>query len=105
MNEIIDLVGISGLVAMFSGISMGWYLAALNQYVPVRSVRRSLITNVVASISFILPVALERTITQHPNLQPDQWFVMWALLMTFMMAADVSNYIICHMVRDRRNNS
>lgn len=97
-NDLIALVGISGFIAMFSGISMGWYLAALNHYVPVKSLKKSVITNIVGSVSFIFPIAFERTLTGSPTLHPTQWVAMWALLVTFMMAADLSNYIIC-MVR------
>lgn len=96
ISGLVELIGISGWIAMFSGITMGWYLAAINGFIPVRSLKRSLITNFVASVSFIFPIALERTITDSPSLEPSAWTAMWLLLITFMMAADISNYILCH---------
>ena len=95
MQEIIDIVGVSFFVALLTGMSMGWYLAALNRYVPVLSIRRSLITNFVGGVSFILPIAMQRTVTTDPNLEPTAWFAMWFLLIVFMTSADITNYVIC----------
>lgn len=103
LQEVIELIGVSWVVAVATGISMGWYLAALNRYVPVLSVKKSLITNFVAAVSFIVPIAIERAYSAHPNLRPEQWFVMWFLLITFMMTADIANYVICRFVKRRAN--
>lgn len=94
--ELLELIGVSLLIAAASGATMGLYLAAVNQYIPVLSVRKSFITNVVVTLSFFLPVAIQRFATDDPTLRPVAWTALGILYLVFSMTADVSNYIICH---------
>ncbi len=94
--NIIELMGLSLIVAIASGTSMGLYLAALNRYVPVRSAQKSLINNVVITGSFFIPIALQRVATADPTLPPVAWVSFGLLYLAFSTAADVTNYIWCH---------
>lgn len=94
--DVFTLVGISFLTAAAAGATMGLYLAAVNNFIPVRSLRKSLITNLVIAISLFLPLALQREFTGDANLGVAAWTGMGLIYITFAMTADVVNYLICH---------
>jgi hypothetical protein len=94
--NVLELMGLSLIVAAVSGMTMGLYLAAVNHYIPTRSLRKSTITNVVVTVSFFLPIALQRIVTDDPSLNSTAWFALGFLYLAFATAADVTNYIICH---------
>ena len=93
--NVIELMGISLLTAALAGVTMGHYLAAVNHYIPVRSVRKSIITNIVVTVSFFLPIALQRAATDDPTLNSTAWFALGIMYLVFSTTADVVNYAIC----------
>jgi len=94
--DVLELMGISLLIAAASGSTMGLYLAAVNQYIPVANVRKSVITNIVVTASFFIPIALQRIVTDDPTLTPTAWVALAFMYLTFSMTADAVNYILCH---------
>lgn len=97
--DVFTLVGISFLTAAGSGATMGLYLAAVNKFIPVRDIRKSLITNIVIAVSLFLPVALQREFTGDANLGVVAWVGMGLIYLTFAMTADLVNYWLCHRKR------
>lgn len=93
--NVIELMGISLLTAVAAGATMGHYLAAVNRYIPVRSVRKSVITNIVVTVSFFLPIALQRVVTDDPTLSPTAWIALGIMYLAFSTTADAVNYVLC----------
>lgn len=99
MNVVFDAFQTIGLTTLLlvviTGGMMGFYLASINGFVRVRSLRRSLITNVVAATSFMYPIAMQREFTSDSNLSWSVWLAMWVLMLVFTTMADVANWLFC----------
>lgn len=102
IRQLVDLIGYSFFVALGCGFTMGVYLAALNQYIRVRSLHRSVITNLVAATSFLFPIALQRDVTEVDNLKWGVWVAMWFLMVVFTMTADLTNWWVCTQAARKR---
>lgn len=96
MENVFALVGLSFFTAAVSGATMGVYLAAVNKFIPVVSLRKALITNLVIALSLFFPIALQRELTGAANLGVVAWTAMGVMYLTFATAADVVNYIVSH---------
>jgi hypothetical protein len=95
LADIISIVGLSGFVTLVAGAGLGVYLAAVHSFVPVRRVRRSVITDVVVGLSFFIPLALMRVLFGQPTLGPAAWIAFTLLWFTFSITADLTNYAVC----------
>lgn len=97
LSDALALIGVhTVLLAIITGAMMGFYLASINGFIRVRSLRRSLITNLVAATSFLYPIALMRELIHVDNLSWVVWFAMWLLLIAFTMTAEIANWLFCH---------
>jgi len=101
LAQLIDIIGVSFLVAVVTGMSLGLYLAAIHSFVPIRSLRRSLITDAVIGLSFFLPLAIQRVVTESPTLGPVAWTGFTVLWLAFAFTADTMNYVICRWKQGR----
>lgn len=95
--SLIDKIGISFFTALICGVGLGVYLAAINNYIPVRSIKKSYITNAVIGLSFFLPIFLQRALSQTPDIvnSADRWAAAFILWLVFSTTADAVNWIIC----------
>lgn len=94
--EALNTIGLATfLLVVVTGTMMGYYLASINGFVRVRSLRRSLITNLVAATSFLYPVALQREFVNSDNLAWSVWLAMWLLFVVFTMLAGIANWVLC----------
>jgi hypothetical protein len=101
-TSLIEILGLSLATAVITGISMGWYLSAVNKFTPPGNVRKSYINDVVIGFSFFLPIAIERSLLAEPNLGPTAWVACGILWLTFSLTADTSNYLISKYVTRKR---
>lgn len=98
MDAIAYIVGeflhITTAVAIITGSMLGFYLAAINGFAKVRSLSKSLITNLVTGLSFFAPL-FWYFISLGENERADRWFAALVLYVVFSTTADVSNYVWC----------
>lgn len=95
LASLVDIIGVSALVAVVTGASLGLYLGAIHSWVPVNNLRRSLITDVVIGLSFFVPLALMRIVTSDATLAPVAWVGFTLLWFMFSLTADTTNYVVC----------
>lgn len=91
-----EFLQVTGVVAIITGAMLGFYLAAINRFIPVRSLSKSLMTNIVTATSFFIPLFLLISTLPGGSERGDRWIAAFILYLMFSTTADVSNWLWCH---------
>lgn len=105
MEHLFSAIGISFLMAPVLGAMAGIYLASVYEFKRVRNLRRPVINNIVITLSFFVPIFIQRLLTEGPIAHEvsQRWAAAAILYLIFAMTADVVNYFVSGYVSRRRS--
>ncbi len=104
--ELFNAIGISFIMAPILGAMVGVYLASVYKFKRVRSLRRPVINNIVITMSFFLPIFIQRLLTEQTQIAGEvaqRWAAAAILYLIFAMTADATNYLVSGYVTRRRS--
>lgn len=104
--ELFHAIGISFIMAPILGAMVGVYLASVYGFKRVRSLRRPVINNLVITLSFFIPIFIQRLLTEQAEIAGDvaqRWAAAAVLYLVFAMVADATNYVVSGYVTARRS--
>lgn len=103
--ELLNAIGISFMMAPVLGAMAGIYLASVYGFKRVKNLRRPVINNIVITLSFFVPIFVQRFFTEGPvsGEVSQRWAAAAILYLIFAMVADVTNYLVSGYVTSKRH--
>ena len=103
--ELLHAIGISFAMAPVLGAMAGIYLASVYGFKRVKNLRRPVINNIVITLSFFVPIFIQRLLTEQAEIAGDvaqRWAAAAVLYLVFAMTADITNYLVSGYVTSKR---
>lgn len=77
-------------------------MAAVNGFIPVRHLSRSLVTSAVVGLSFFIPLAVQQALLGSSIVAVTGLIPLVVLYFMFAASADLTNFIVCRKRREAR---